>query len=95
MSKLTDIAPRDFSLHPPRIALDYRSSLSRGPIHKPIGFATTMTEATGPTFGHDVLGPNDHDLLINHAVAGGLVMAHALWYTVCCVMAMVGLCRTP
>jgi protocatechuate 3,4-dioxygenase beta subunit len=71
MSKLTDIAPRDFSLHPPRIAPDYRSSLSRGPIHKPIGFATTMTEATGPTFGHDVLGPNDHDLLINHAVDGG------------------------
>jgi len=70
MSKLTDITARDFSLHPPRIAPDYRSSLSRGPIHKPIGFATTMTEATGPTFGHDVLGPNDHDLLINHAVDG-------------------------
>ena len=43
MSQLTDIIPRDFSLHPPRIAPDYRSSLSRGPIHKPIGFGTTMT----------------------------------------------------
>jgi protocatechuate 3,4-dioxygenase beta subunit len=71
MTKSTDFSPRDFSLHPPRVAPDYRSSRSRGPSHKPVGFSNTMTEVTGPTFGHDILGPNDHDLLINHSVDGG------------------------
>lgn len=71
MSNLTDFASRDYLIHPPSVAPDYRSSLTRGPKHKPVAFPNTMTEVTGPTFGHEILGPNDHDLLVNHAVDDG------------------------
>ncbi len=35
-----------------------------------MSFTNSLTEATGPVFGHDILGPNDHDLTVNYAQPG-------------------------
>jgi protocatechuate 3,4-dioxygenase beta subunit len=48
------------ALHPP-----YRTSVKRSPQAAPISFPTTVSEETGPVFGHDILGPLDNDLIRN------------------------------
>ena len=62
--------PRDRDWHAPALTPDYKSSRFRAPGQKPIGFQTTISEATGPVFGHDILGPHDHDLIHNYAAQG-------------------------
>jgi protocatechuate 3,4-dioxygenase beta subunit len=63
------IKPRDLNGHPPPLAPDYRSTHSRAPQHARLHYAPTMTEMTGPVFGHNMLGPNDDDLIVNYADA--------------------------
>jgi len=63
--------PRDRGQHPPPVSPGYKTSVLRGP-HKPlVALEPSLTEVTGPLFGADELGPLDHDLLHNHAQAGG------------------------
>ncbi|KIN60547.1 Protocatechuate 3,4-dioxygenase, beta subunit [Sulfitobacter noctilucae] len=64
------IAPRDLDWHPKPLAPDYRSSLLRSPNHTRLHYDPTVTEMTGPTFGHGMLGPDDDDLIVNYAQAG-------------------------
>lgn len=61
---------RDRSWHPPTLAPGYRSTVVRSPQRAPISFANTLSEATGPTFGHSMLGELDHDLTVNYAKPG-------------------------
>src|SRR5690606_9375837 len=61
---------RDRSWHPPAFAPGYRSSVVRSPQRAPISFANTLSEATGPVFGHAMLGELDHDLTVNYAKPG-------------------------
>lgn len=51
-------------LHPP-----YKSSVKRAPIQPLIVLPRTLSERTGPVFGHSVIGPNDSDLTAQHAGA--------------------------
>lgn len=62
--------PRDLNWHPPAHAPDYRSSTARAPSQKLLHYEPTKTELTGPTFGHDLLGETDSDLIINYAKPG-------------------------
>ncbi len=62
--------PRDHSQHPRAFHPDYKSSLLRSPQSRPISFPTTVSEESGPVFGHDILGPLDADLLHNFASSG-------------------------
>lgn len=49
-------------LHPP-----YQSSIKRAP-HKPLVLIPhTLSEVTGPVFGHERVGPTDNDLTKQHA----------------------------
>jgi protocatechuate 3,4-dioxygenase, beta subunit len=68
------IAPRDLDWHPPALTPRYRSSILRSPKHKPISYAPTATELSGPTFGHDAIGPLDDDLIRNYAQSGALAL---------------------
>jgi len=70
----TLIKPRDLDWHPQPLHADYRSSLLRSPQHKRLHYAPTQTELTGPVFGHNMLGENDHDMIINYAAAGETAM---------------------
>lgn len=62
--------PRDRAWHPPALTPAYRSSILRAPRHAPLSMPTTASEESGPVFGHDVIGPLDHDLIRNFGGAG-------------------------
>ena len=57
--------PRDWTAHPPYIYPDYRSTPLRGPTKPLIPLKQSLSEITGPVFGHDALGPLDNDLTKN------------------------------
>lgn len=62
--------PRDWATQPPYIHPAYRSTPLRGPTKPLIPLKQTLSERTGPVFGHDNLGPLDADLTKNARRAG-------------------------
>jgi protocatechuate 3,4-dioxygenase, beta subunit len=63
--------PRDWSSHAPYLHPEYRSTALRSPSRPLIALPHTLSEVTGPVFGHSALAPLDSDLVINGAKAGG------------------------
>lgn len=61
---------RDWSSHPPQIAPDYKSSVLRAPTKPLVKMPDSALVASGPVFGHDMLGEHDGDLTINGRVNG-------------------------
>jgi protocatechuate 3,4-dioxygenase beta subunit len=61
---------RDHTGQPPALAPQYRSSRLRSPRQPLLRLPTTLSEETGPVFGHSLLGPQDQDLIHNFAAAG-------------------------
>ncbi len=51
--------------HPVALYPPYRTSVKRSPQAAPLSFPSTISEETGPVFGHSMLGPLDGDLLRN------------------------------
>ena len=66
----TSFFPRDFARHPKALTPDYKTSVLRSPQKARIAYDNTLTEMTGPVFGHNTLGPLDHDLILNYAQTG-------------------------
>lgn len=64
------VTPRDWSAHPPLIYPDYKSTALRGPTKPLVALRHSLSERTGPVYGHDAVGPLDHDLTKN-AVRNG------------------------
>lgn len=58
---------RDRTWHPPAYFPDYKTSVKRSPQAAPISMPNTVSEMTGPVFGHDILGELDNDLIRNFA----------------------------
>ncbi|PTX54166.1 protocatechuate 3,4-dioxygenase beta subunit [Litoreibacter ponti] len=67
---MNKVAPQDLDRHPPALTPDYRSTRLRAPSHKLLEIEQGPGELSGPTFGHDLLGPLDHDLIQNYAQPG-------------------------
>lgn len=44
----------------------YRSSVLRAPRKPLVALPRTLSERTGPVFGHSIIGPNDNDLTAQH-----------------------------
>jgi protocatechuate 3,4-dioxygenase, beta subunit len=61
---------RDRSLHPPALTPGYKTSLARAPRLALLSPEQSLSEITGPTFGHHAIGPLDHDLIRNYAKSG-------------------------
>jgi protocatechuate 3,4-dioxygenase beta subunit len=61
---------RDRARHPPAYTPNYKSSINRSPKAALIQFPTTLSEESGPVFGHDILGDLDSDLAYNFATPG-------------------------
>jgi protocatechuate 3,4-dioxygenase, beta subunit len=61
---------RDHSQHPPAFTPGYKSSMYRAPKQALLSFDSTLSEKTGPAFGHNMLGELDNDLIVNFAKAG-------------------------
>jgi len=58
-------SPRDWAGQPAYIAPDYKSTPLRGPTQKPIRLAQTMSDITGPVYGHESVTGDDADLTVN------------------------------
>ena len=52
--------------HPPRLSPGYRSTLKRAPQKPLIPMRQTLSELTGPVYGHEAVRANDHDLTTQH-----------------------------
>lgn len=56
---------RDWASQPPYIHPDYKSTVLRGPTRPLVPLAATLSELTGPVYGHEAVGPLDNDLTKN------------------------------
>jgi protocatechuate 3,4-dioxygenase, beta subunit len=63
-------AARDWTSHPPMIFPAYASTLLRGPTRPLVPLAQSLSELTGPLYGHEALRELDHDLTRNAAKNG-------------------------
>lgn len=61
---------RNRRLHPPALTPDYKTSVTRSPRFALLSLQNSLSEITGPTFGHDDIGPLDNDLIRNFAQDG-------------------------
>jgi protocatechuate 3,4-dioxygenase beta subunit len=61
---------RDLSWHPPAFAPGYKTSVLRSPQKALLSLDNTISEITGPVFGHSILGELDNDLIHNFARPG-------------------------
>lgn len=62
--------PRDRALHPPALTPTYKTSVTRSPRYAMISLQNSVSEVTGPVFGHNDIDQGDNDLLSNYAKAG-------------------------
>src|SRR5437868_12558279 len=64
--------------HPPRLSPGYRSTLKRAPQKPLIPMRQTLSELTGPGYGHEAVRANDHDLTPQHKgePLGERIIAH-------------------
>ncbi|MEQ9812318.1 MAG: protocatechuate 3,4-dioxygenase subunit beta [Azospirillaceae bacterium] len=63
-------APRDWGSHPPYLSPGYKSTVLRAPSKPLIPLRHTLSEMSGPVYGHDAIHPLDNDLTKN-AVKNG------------------------
>ncbi|RZS79094.1 protocatechuate 3,4-dioxygenase beta subunit [Phyllobacterium myrsinacearum] len=61
---------RDRQWHPPAYTPDYKTSVVRSPQRALLSLDNTLSEITGPVFGHALLGELDADLIHNFAKPG-------------------------
>ena len=70
MSETTGYTARDWESHPPYIDPAYKSTPLRGPTRPLIPLKATLSERTGPVYGHESVGRLDADLTRNGARNG-------------------------
>ena len=58
--------PESLSAHPPYLHPDYNSTRARSPRQPLVVIPATMTELTGPVFGHESVRPEEADLTRQH-----------------------------
>jgi protocatechuate 3,4-dioxygenase beta subunit len=59
------LIPRNRELHPVPYDPDYKTSVARSPSMPLLSLDSSITEETGPTFGHGMFGPLDNNLILN------------------------------
>tara|TARA_R100001369_G_scaffold1109_2_gene3767 strand:- start:4853 stop:5584 length:732 start_codon:yes stop_codon:yes gene_type:complete len=69
---------RDRNWHPPALAPAYKTSVVRSPQKALISMNTTLSEQTGPVFGHNMLGALDNDLILNYAANGEMAIGQRI-----------------
>ena len=64
---MTLIYPRESNAaHAPRLSPEYKSTVKRAPAKPLIVMPHTLSELTGPVYGHETVREHDHDLTIQH-----------------------------
>ncbi|WP_298987110.1 protocatechuate 3,4-dioxygenase subunit beta [uncultured Roseibium sp.] len=70
MLKPGEFYQRNRERHPPALTRDYKTSVSRSPQYSLISLQNSVSETTGPVFGHNNIDPMDRDLIYNYAQSG-------------------------
>jgi protocatechuate 3,4-dioxygenase beta subunit len=65
--------PRDWTRQPPAGTPGYKTTVLRSPRYPLLSLQDSLSEVTGPVFGHSDIGPSDSDLLQNHAGEGDVI----------------------
>lgn len=65
-----DYYQRDHGRQPPALTPGYKSSVARSPRFALVSLQNSVSEITGPVFGHSDIDPGDNDLLTNYAKTG-------------------------
>lgn len=65
MSRIYPIG--SLAAHPPSLSPGYKSTVLRTPSRPLIRIPQTMSELSGPVFGHESVGEKDNDLTLQHA----------------------------
>ena len=68
--KPAEFYQRDRHRHPPALTPDYKTSVARSPRYSMISLQQSVSEITGPVFGHNDIDPIDNDLIKNYAKDG-------------------------
>lgn len=68
--KPAEFYQRNREIHPPALTPNYKTSLARSPRFSMISLQNSISEITGPTFGHSDIDPIDNDLIKNYAKSG-------------------------
>jgi protocatechuate 3,4-dioxygenase beta subunit len=68
--KPAEFHQRDRSQHPPAHHPGYKSSVTRSPRYALLSVQQSLSEITGPAFGHNDLGAIDNDLTLNFTHGG-------------------------
>jgi protocatechuate 3,4-dioxygenase, beta subunit len=71
---------RDRGWHPPAFTPDYKTSVLRSPQRALLSLENTISEMTGPVFGHASLGPRDNDLITNFSRTGDAIGQRLIVY---------------
>ncbi|MDK3073844.1 protocatechuate 3,4-dioxygenase subunit beta [Sedimentitalea sp. JM2-8] len=70
MTQPGEFYQRDRSIQPPAFTPGYKTSVARSPRYSMISLQNSVSEITGPRFGHSDIDAGDNDLLTNYAKAG-------------------------
>ncbi|THH38630.1 protocatechuate 3,4-dioxygenase subunit beta [Aliishimia ponticola] len=68
----------DRDRHPPGYTPNYKTSVARSAQYALISLENTVSEVTGPRFGHGDIDPMDRDLLHNYAADGQSAMGERI-----------------
>lgn len=80
MLKVKHYGRRDWNIHPPYLYEPYKSTVLRSPRKPLISLSQTLSELTGPVYGHDAVQPGDSDLTTN-AGTGGVAIGERIIVT--------------
>lgn len=70
MKGASEFFQRDRKMQPPAHTPVYKTSVLRSPRLALLSLQNSLSEVTGPVFGHDELGALDNDLILNYAQNG-------------------------
>ncbi|WP_425046006.1 protocatechuate 3,4-dioxygenase subunit beta [Primorskyibacter sp. S87] len=70
MPKSGEFYQRDRTWHPPALSPDYKTSVARSPQYALISLQNSVSEISGPVFGHNDIEDLDNDLINNYAQPG-------------------------
>ena len=72
------LIPRNRSVHPVPYDPDYKTSVPRSPRWPLLSMESTITEETGPVFGHTTIGPHDNNLVANFTQGENLAIGERI-----------------
>ena len=70
MSDQGPLIPRNREMHPDPYFPDYKTSILRSPKQALLSMDSGLSEETGPTFGHSLIGALDNNLILNWSKDG-------------------------